>query len=240
MARTTRSFVCCLLGLCGVAADASVAGADVFEAYTLTGSFELPAGAGEFDVLPDGRLITVAEETVYLESAVGSRAFAAHATLPDVDFPSFGPAFVRASPDGTKLAVGNNGGASFTNYRVGVFDLDTWAGDWFSASHFDGQWYDDSSLGLTAGEFGQPSVVTVLDTSSADPANPTNTTVVGNIGGASAGVAFDPLGNLYTGNGFAGAGPSGTGAVKYFDHSSWTAALTGGSPVDFEADGTLI
>jgi len=52
-------------------------------------------------------------------------------------------------------------------------------------------------------------------------------------------VAFDAAGNLYTGNGFAGAGPSQTGWVKVFANSAWTAAI-GGPPLDFEATGTLV
>ncbi|MCH7808511.1 MAG: hypothetical protein IIB60_04745, partial [Planctomycetes bacterium] len=51
---------------------------------------------------------------------------------------------------------------------------------------------------------------------------------------------FDSSGRLYTGNGFSTGGPSATGAVKAFDQASWTAALTGGPAVDFEAEGTLL
>ncbi len=212
------------------------AAADAFTGYTSSGSLALPSGATEFGVLPDGRLITVAGASVFVETATGSGGFGLQGTLPGADFPSFGPAFVRVSPDGSRVAVGSNGGPGFDDYRVGVFALSDLTGDWFSAGHFDGRWYDDTHLALTAGEFGQPAVVTLLDTDSADPSNPANPAIVTGIGGASAGIAFDAAGNLYTGNGFAGAGPSGTGAVKYFLYSDWSAA----GPVDFENQGLLI
>jgi hypothetical protein len=60
------------------------------------------------------------------------------------------------------------------------------------------------------------------------------------VGGASAGIAFDSVGNLYTGNGLTFGGASGTGAVKAFLFADWSAALAGGPPLDFENEGVLI
>ena len=82
--------------------------------------------------------------------------------------------------------------------------------------------------------------MSVLDLTSPDPTTPINPTVVNNIGGASGGLAFDSAGNLYTGNGYQFAGPSETGVVKAFSAASWTGALAGGPPLDFEAMGTLV
>ena len=78
------------------------------------------------------------------------------------------------------------------------------------------------------------------DDGSADPGDPVNPVVIDGIGGASSGIAFDQAGNLFTGNGFEGAGPSGTGAIKAFDEAAWMAAWTGGTPLDFENEGTLV
>ena len=214
--------------------------ADAFDAYSLVQEFDLPAGAGPFDVMGDGRLIVMMDDEVLVETAAGSRNFSLHGVLPGADIALFGPAFIRVSPGGTKIAVGNNGGASFVDFEVGVFDLASLSGDWFSAGHFEAAWIDNRHLALTAGDFVVASVVTALDTQSPDPANPTNIIIVDNIGGASGGIAFDRAGNLYTGNGFSFIGPSGTGAVKAFDHASWSAALSGGPALDFEDDGTLI
>lgn len=220
--------------------QAGTARADAFNDYGLTGSFSLPA-SGVFDVLGDGRLVTLDGADVYAETAVGSRAFGLVGTLPDADMPDpmyAGPAFVRVSPDGTRIAVGNNGGSSWTNHQVGVFNLGGLTGDWFPVDHYEAEWVDGTNLALTAGAYG-PTGVTVLDTFS-EPSSPTNPTVVTNVGGASAGITFDTLGNLYTGNGYQFGGPSETGWIKAFSHDSWTEALSGGPAVDFEAEGTLI
>lgn len=214
--------------------------ADGFPGYQYLTAINLPVGASVFDVLNDGRLIVLVGADVYVETSADSHSFTQMGTLPSSDFPSFGAAFIRVSPNGTKIAIGNNGGESFSNYQVGIFDVNTLAGAWFIAGHFDGEWIDNTHLALTAGDYGSPSAVTVLDTSSPNPTSPVNITIVDNIGGASGGVAFDSAGNLYTGNGFQTSGPSGTGAVKAFTNAAWMAALGGGPPLDFESDGVLI
>lgn len=213
---------------------------DDFPGYQSSHTFTLPAGTSVFDVLNDGRLIIIVGNDVYVETAVDSHSFIRTGSLPFVDFPSFGAAFIRVSPNGAKIAIGNNGGASFTNYEVGVFDTNTLAGKWFVAGHYDGEWIDNTHVALTAGDYGSPSVVTVLDTASPNPLSPLNTPIIENIGGASGGIAFDSKGNLYTGNGFQTTGPSGTGAVMAFPEAAWMAALGGGSPLDYEIDGVLI
>ncbi len=288
-----RSWV--VLGVAGVVAfgleHVPAARADAFNGYALQARVSLPDGAGPFDVLSDGRLVTLVGADLYVETSVGSRGFTFYDTLPDADLPSYGAAFLRVSPDGGKIAIGNNGGASFGAaveraiaadrftaddslprlesrsvqpvfilvsrdgkriaveakevaaagvFEVGVFNFNDLSGNWFGVSHFDAEWIDDTHLALTAGDFITPSVVTALDTGSADPSNPTNPTIIDNIGGASGGITFDKDGNLYTGNGFATSGPSGTGAVKVFGNAAWTTAWSGGTALDFEADGTLV
>lgn len=231
------------LGLVCVAAvmvlGAGIARADAFNDYGPTGSFSLPASS-PFDVLNDGRLVTLVGADVYTETAVGSRSFTELGTLTGMDVSNYGAAFIRVSPDGTRLAVGNNGGASWSNYEVGIFNLSDVTGQWFGVGHYDAEWVDNTNLALTAaGPAGPPSVVTALDTSS-DPTSPTNPTVVTNIGGYSGGITFDADGNLYTGNAFDSTGPSDTGWIKAFSSASWEPALSGGPAVDFEAEGTLI
>ncbi|MCH7487935.1 MAG: LysR family transcriptional regulator, partial [Proteobacteria bacterium] len=91
----------------------SAARADAFETYARTGYFTLPAGAGPFDILADGRIGTLVGADVYLEATVRGRDFTLLGALPGADLPSFGAAFLRVSPDGAQVAVGNNGGTSF-------------------------------------------------------------------------------------------------------------------------------
>lgn len=214
--------------------------ADAFDGYRLAARFDLPPGAGPMDCLPDGRVVAIVGDDIFVESAAGSRVFASAGMMPAADIASFGAAFLRVSPDGSKIAVGNNGGADFATFQVGIFDFPSLTGDWYTAAHFDAEWVDATHVALTAGDFGSPAVVTVLDTTSPDPGAPINPVVIENIGGASGGVAIDELGNLYTGNGFTTSGPSGTGAIKAFAAADWNAVLGGSPALDFESGGTLV
>ncbi len=221
------TFLCC-----------SSASADTFDEYQLAESVTLPGGGGVFDFLNDGRMIVLAIDEVYIETAIRSREFVSLGTLADAEIPPFGAAFLRASPDGQRVAVGNNGFGA--GAAVGLFELVADGGvidvTWYEVQHFEAAWYDDDILLLTAG-FGE-TVVTALDFS--DPDNAINTTIIANVGGASAGVAVDGEGNLFTGNGFQINGPSETGWIKAFTHADWTAVLKGAAPLDFEADGVLV
>jgi hypothetical protein len=208
--------------------------------YVQVQGFALPTPGGPADVLSDGRLVVLSNTTVLRETAPGSRSFVTLGTLPDADISVFGASFLSVSPDDRRIAVGNNGGASFSNFEVGIFTLSSVSGTWFKANSFLGEWINNRFVALTAGTFGTPSIVTVLDRFSTDPAHPSNRTIIQNIGGASGGIAFDKAKNLYTGNGFAITGPSTTGTVKAFRILDWLPALLGGPALDFEADGTAI
>ena len=225
-----------VLGLGGVATSARAA----FDGYRLVGAMTLPDASGPYDVLPDGRMIALAGANVFIETGVATRVFSPLGTLGGADIASFGAAFIRVSPDGARIAVGNNGGSTFSDFKVGVLDVGTLTGTWFVADHFDARWIDSTQLAVAASDFSNGSRVTVLDTASADPTSPTNPAIVTGIGGASGGIAFDADGRLFVGNGFASFGPSATGAVKAFEQAAWTAALIGGTPIDFEADGVFI
>ncbi len=213
--------------------------ADAFDNYALDGSIELPTGAGPFDTLADGRIVTIVAADIMVENVAGSGTFGLLGVLPNADISGFGASFLRVSPNGGQIAVGNNGGASGVDFEVGVFDSATLAGQWLRAASFDATWLDEVSIALSAGDF-STGIVTMLDTTSVDTANPINPTAVSNIGGASGGVAFDGLGNLYTGNGFMAAGPSGTGVVKAFSMSDWTNATGTATPLNFEMSGLEI
>lgn len=228
-----KTLVCMVAAIAGnVGATAALA--DAFIAYSLSGSFSLPAGASSYDVLGDGRVVSLVGADVYVESAVGGGSFSSLGALPGADIGpgSFATAFVKVSPDGTRIAVGNNGGPSFSNYEVGVFNLVGLSGDWFATDHFEAEWMDNDHLAMTT--FG---AVTSLDTTS-NPLSPSTTVLVNNIGGFSGGIAFDTDGRLYTANGFDSTGPSDTGWIKAFDAPSLRSGVAG--PYDFENEGTLV
>jgi hypothetical protein len=102
---------------------------------------------------------------------------------------------------------------------------------------FSGNWIDDRYLAVAnSANFSSAARVQVLDTVTSSLV-----TVVGNIAGSPAGVAFDSAGNLYTGNGFGGApGGSSAGWIKEFSAASWQNALATHTPLDFEASGTPV
>lgn len=214
--------------------------ADAFEGYGLVDTLTLPAGTGPFTAAPDGRIVAMVGDEVHLETAAGSGSFVLYGILPAADIPFFSTAFISFSPDGTKMAVGNNGGASFGDFRVGVFDFSSLTGTWFSANHFLGVWLNNTQLALAASDFTNGSSVTLLDTTSADPLNPINPVLIDQIGGASGGLVFDATGRLYTGNGFTSIGPSDSGTIKAFTQANWMNAITSGLPINFETEGTFI
>jgi hypothetical protein len=208
--------------------------------YVQRQGFDLPDPAGPADVLRDGRIVALSGTEVFRETAQGSRIFVSLGTLPGADFNQFGASFLKVAPDGVRIAVGNNGGAAFDHFQVGVFSLHSLTGTWFDANSFQAAWINERFVALTAGTFGSPGIVTALDSFSGDPAHPSNRTIIQGIGGASGGIAFDRDDNLYTANGFATTGPSTTGTVKAFRRAQWRAALHGGPAVDFETSGTVI
>ncbi|MFH1419302.1 MAG: hypothetical protein ABII12_13595, partial [Planctomycetota bacterium] len=71
--------------------------ADAFTDYGLAETFNLPDEASVFDVLGDGRLITLVGTDVYAETTIGSRSFDSLGTLAGADFNSYGAAFLRVS-----------------------------------------------------------------------------------------------------------------------------------------------
>src|SRR4029079_5399768 len=138
------------------------------------------------DPLPNGRLMLLNGSTVSLETAPPRGTFT---TLGNVAgfAPPFGPSFLAVSPDGTRAAAGSNGGGFVDVCDTSNPSLVTN----YSMSDFSGEWIDNRYLVIANSAAG--STVQVLDTTTSSV-----TTVINNIGGASAGVALDAAGNMYT------------------------------------------
>lgn len=203
-----------------------------------------PVGDGSFGVggaaMSDGRLLTVTGDSLFIETAVGSGAFTLGATI---DSSLIGgavdPAFLEVSPNGSRVALGGGAGKPLLVFDASLAKgggvIDATNSDAFNISHFGAAWRNDTELAVTAGAFGSPGFVSLLDTTS-DPAAPANPIIIENINGASGGVGFDQQGRLFTGNGFdLGAGGSQTGWIKAFDPAEWS-----GGAADFEAGGVFI
>lgn len=203
-----------------------------FAGYELEETFQLPIGTGPntptpiFDALPDGRIAATDGATIFLETARASRQFQPLCSAPDGY-----PAFLRVSPNGTRIAFGAT--------AVTIFDITTpTTQSTFSVSSYDAEWADEQWLVIST-----PTGVVALDTTK-DQNNVV--TVLSGRGGASAGVTLDKDGNLYTGNGYSddeanpGAMKSKTGAIKAFLAADWRATLTGAPSLNFESTGALV
>jgi len=212
-----------------------------------------------FDNLADGRIVMVSTflaspfdtfgtPEVYVETAVGSRSWQSLGTLPLAfggQWFATGGGFLDVSPDGSRIAVGDN---SLTTQYVGVFDtadlLTLGAGstpiDWYQLPHFEGEWFDNRYLALNRGSFVTgTSAVSLLDTTSA-VGSPVNPDIITAVGGQSSGLTFDAAGNIYVGNGFdTQAGGSTTGDVKQFLLANWQNAWSTSTPLNYESSGTL-
>src|SRR3989338_5126295 len=210
--------------------------ADLFSTYAPTGNtFTVPTSAYE---VSGGLIHYLDGDTLYRQDAYNAASFTAVGHFGSGFSVNSFPAFVEFSPDGSRVAVGNNGGTDFSTYQIAVFEASllgasnpdlSVSSSIYGVNHSAAVWVNNTDLFLTAGVFGSPGVVTRLDTTSAT-GSPVNPTLVNNIGGASGGVALDAANNLFTGNGFAGSGPSGTGWIKAIRAAAWQ----GSPPVDFE------
>lgn len=254
-----------LLAACGaiLAGVGSSASASTFGLYEVRPdlAFNFPTtpsldnrGPTVFDTLPDGRLLILSTlvpdpfgftgvPELYVETAVGSRTWQSLGALPlasGAGWSAFGGSFLKVSPDGSRVAVGDN---DFVSPRVGVLstsDLLTGGAasttvNWYNAPHFEAAWFDNRQLAITYAPAAN-ALVSVLDTDSPTAA-PVNPDIITGIGGSASGIAFDAAGNLLTGNGFQTTGPSTTGTIKSFSLADWQDALATAMPINFETAG---
>ena len=205
---------------------------------------ERQQGPTLFGAIFDGRIVAIttvdgnsepqggspATPTVHIQTSVGG-PFAEVGPLPldGHDWPDFGGSFMAVSPSGDRIAVGNN------DDGVAVFPATSLAPSsgvpapiWFDVGNNVGAWHDEqvlaiSNFGASGGE------VVILDTNTAAV-----DTVVTGIG-ASAGVAFDAAGHLYTGEGFSSGGKP-TGQVRRFERARWQEAIALDTPLSFQSD----
>lgn len=195
------------------------------------------------DNLADGRMLAVTGNTVFLETAVGSRDFQPVAGF-DSAFSggSVDPAFVRVSPDGSRIAVGLGFGKPVAVFDTGALGaigsptvLTAANARYFDVPHYDAAWRNGNELAINYGAAGFTGAVSLLDVDSPVGA-PVNPTIIANIGGGSSSVAFDAMGRLYTANGFdTVSGGSDTGHIRAFEVGAWQ-----NGAADFEVGGTLI
>ncbi len=229
----------------GVAATSTQAHA-ALPSYTLVGSYALPSGTsgGSYDLLPDGRLVAVdGSGQVAVQDAVNAGTYSPIGSIDgsifDGPFGNFGPIFVRVSPDGSTLAIGDNAAANKVHF-VGLSALST-AGATpttaIDAANFDAVWTDKATLFVTGSDSFFNPIVTRIDLAPGGTTG-TSTLVMTAGGGGSGGIASDGT-RLFIGDGFnTSSGGEPTGNVRAFAISDLTSPLPT-SPIDFTA-GTLV
>lgn len=219
-----------------LAASAAAAGTP---AYTLVGTYELPAGTEAFGFGPDGRAVATVAGEILGQDAVNGSSFSRMGGIDAALVPSYGASFIEVSPDGSRIAIGDNGlsglvhlldatalksapGSNTAPVSVGV------------AQNSAAFWHDDGTL-FTVGSEGFGAASFVVEITGVAGPTPSVRTVVANIGGAPGGVSTRD-GWLYTGNGFDnGPGGSETGEVRAFPISGFASMA-----LDFEASGISV
>ncbi len=199
-------------GLSVVASTPALAGVPP---YSLVGTFSAPTGT--WDVLPDGRVIGLTGGTFVVESAPGAGDYGAIGSVDPTVISPFGATFIRVSPDGARIAIGDNNfgpGASVLLVNAAALNLGGPAPvASVAAANSEGVWTSNSTLFVSG--FGSSPSVSRIDVEAL-----TATLVVDNVASGSGGVASDGT-RLFVGVGF-DVGPAGgdTGLVRAFDLAS--------------------
>jgi hypothetical protein len=243
-----RFSVCALLGTAVAGVWGSVVRADAVSIYDYhpVGSFTLPSANSVYSALPTGNLVVLTGSQVSIQNSVDGSTYTSQGSIPATTAtgsftPGSFPSFIAAAPGGSQVAAGDGNGdiAVFSPSNPSAAVIYTVP----NAAPYDdyaAKWFNSTELAIT-----DANGVDLLNT-----ANHTVTTIIGDIGGASAGVAFDATGNLYTGDGYyygginqpgLAPGANQTGLIKVFSAASWQAALLpAANPLDFEATGTTV
>jgi len=205
----------------------------------------------------EGRIICVTGNNIYLQRTLPSTLWSnPSANYPPSNSPKYilvatrssssymDPAFVRVSPDGTKIAIGAGYGQSIYIVPTSILSASSppdIATDpnvtIYGNAHYDGEWYDNTYFAIDGGTWPDASSngIVIIDTSTG-----TNRVVISNKPGASSGVTFDSNGNLYCAIGYLSSPPNRTGEIKGFSYSSWWNAWQNSTQLDYETDGVLV
>jgi len=202
-------------------------------AYTLIGSFPAPQGSGPIDVLPDGRLLALRGNNLFVQSGPNTGSYSLLGSITPGLVSGFGASFLSVSPDGSTIAIGDgNFGPGSSVLTLPFASLNTAAPatpSVFVSDNFDAAWADNSTLFVAGAGFSTTGVQRI------DLNSGTVAQVIDGLDGASGGIAINN-GVLYTANGFDFSPGSGsqTGEVRAFNLS----ALTGPTaPLNFETQG---
>ncbi len=227
-------FVSCFAAAFGIAAAPD--GRAAVPPYGLVGSFELPAGAAAFDVAPDGRVAAVRGGEIHFQDAPNAPGFTRLGSVPSSLINAFGASFIRVSPNGARIAIGDgNFGSGASVLLLDAASLSPSADSPVATvltPNYDATWSGNTTLLVTGAQFGVGSFLSRVDADAL-----TSTTVLTNVGDGSGGVAIRN-GLAFVGAGFDLTPGSGveTGDVRAVDLAT---LLATGTPLDYASAGTL-
>ncbi len=186
--------------------------------YTLVGTSALPSGVDAWDVDSSGRIWAVAGTTIHRQAGVGG-TFDVVGSLAAGAVSSFGASFLRVSPDGTTLAIGDNEFSNAPGTRIiatAALGASPVSGVEIPGANFDAVWSGGDLFIAGATNTGEV-IVNRSSFSGVSAGNLPSATarVLTGVGGGSGGVTIS-AGRLYVGAGF-GAGSVVTGEIRSFD-----------------------
>lgn len=177
-----------------------------------------------------GRMIAAANDEIYLQRNFGASVWM---TVARVAAP-MDPSFIRVSPGGTRVALGEGPGRPLAVFAPSVLSvdepplLDEHVGVLqIVADYYDATWLDERYLFVNSGAIVGGSLgsrIFALDTEGADP-RANWIPIIEEIPGASGGVAFDRHGNLITGIGYGLQEGFDTGQLKIWPAADVLATL---------------
>jgi hypothetical protein len=192
-----------------------------------------------------GRMIAVTGRSIYLQRNYGSNKWDRVATVGA----NMDPCFVRVSPDGSKIALGTGYNQPMLVFPTTMLNATTppqlhngtspaSGVAAFDVNYYDGAWVDNQYFVINGGQWPGPPYGSAAGVINTSIPGDTGTGLIFNIPGASASIAVDPAGNLYTGIGYATSPTNRTGEIKVWTANEWS--KTNPSALDYEANTRII
>jgi hypothetical protein len=222
-----------------------VGGGDPYSWFTATEYFpsDSTAMVGGYGVA--GRLIAATGRKVYLQRNYGSSEWDVVATVGA----AMDPSFVRISPDGSRIALGIGYGAPMLVFPTSMLNSSNppvlhdgsnpaSGVTAYNVNYYDAAWVDNQYIVINGGIWPGPpygSGVGVLD---ANNSSDLGVGLIEDIPGASASIAVDASGNLYTGIGYATGPPNRTGEIKVWAAGEWS--TTPSATLDYENNDRIV
>lgn len=200
-----------------------------------------------------GRMIAATGRKVFLQrnfgSSQGDNDWESHWDLVATVGGAMDPSFIRISPDGSKIALGTGYAAPMLVFPTSMLSRSNPPQlhngtspapgvTAYNVNYYDAAWAGNRYIVINGGQWPGPdyaSGVGVVDTNNP---NDTGTGLIYGIPGASASIAVDASGNIFTGIGYATYPTNRTGEIKVWKAGEWS--KTPSAALDYEANTRIV